>query len=59
MLKSAQETTSREKLSRRETTIAVVATEATTTTYREWSRWTTPKSCLGSRWISTARVESS
>jgi hypothetical protein len=46
------------KLSRRETTTA--AAEASSSNNRErWSRETAPKSCLGSRWISTARVESS
>jgi hypothetical protein len=57
MLKSAQETASNEKLSRRETTTTARKEVATAT--ERWSRETTPKSCLGSRRISTTRVESS
>jgi hypothetical protein len=50
ILKSA-ETTSSGKLNIREIEVAK--------TTEQWSKWTAPKSCLGSRWISIARVESS
>jgi hypothetical protein len=57
MLRSA-ETASKEKLGRREATAAAAEQQKQQTAER-WSRETAPKSCLGSRRISTARVESS
>jgi hypothetical protein len=41
MLRSAQESVSREKLSRRKPAIAAGKKQQTTT--RQWSRWTAPK----------------
>jgi hypothetical protein len=48
------EVVSNEKLSRGEPAIA-----ATTVAAKQRSRWTTPKNCLGSRWISTTVLGSS
>jgi hypothetical protein len=57
MSRSAAETASEEELSRGEPAIA--AGQTTTTTTKQWSRWTAPENCLGSRWISTAVLGSS
>jgi hypothetical protein len=51
MLRSAQEEVSKEKLSRRKPAIA--AGKKQQQQQKQWSRWTTPKNSLGSRWIST------
>jgi hypothetical protein len=50
MLRSAQESVSKEAEQKE---ACHSSREATTTTTKQWSRWTTPKNSLGSRWIST------
>jgi hypothetical protein len=56
MLRSAHEKLPvKEKLSRRKPTIAAGKKQQQAT--KQWSRWTTPKNSLGSRWISTESWE--
>jgi hypothetical protein len=59
MLRSVQESVSEEKLSRGRPARAAGKKQQATTTTRQWSRWTTPKNSLGSRWISIAELGSS
>jgi hypothetical protein len=58
MSRSAAETASEEEAEQRRTCHSSRATDAAATA-KQWSRWTTPENCLGSRWISTAVLGSS